>query len=326
MIIKPIDKQNWVFGANNGIKKGEVPIDEKYLPTTESQRFKSFDPWWCPNASLCNVLEYRFNWMIDKALLSADNIKWLYDNGYIDINGKVNFDDWFQARVSGTIPGKGNSFNGAADGARKYGLTPQTISPFNIDDYNNDKADFYQSIPNELYKLGEEFKDRFKINYEVVYDYDFDIALKYGPMQVGVSNWLKQGDYYVSNGGIIHVTMLFDDPWRAFDTYDPFIKSLHPNYDFFYYGYQWYVNEHKSLISILMDYFVRLKNGAIYWGKSGTNKLQKINSDNAGMAAITHLTRMKGQETYNVDDLDGYEVTDEFFGSSLLDKFKKLIN
>jgi len=290
---------------------------DKYLPTTESQRFNSFDPWWCVPASLCNVLETEFNWMIGEGALTQDNLQWLIDNEYLDENDKVNFDDWFLARTSGTTPGQGNSFSVVSKAARKFGLTPQRKSPFAMNDLNNNLADYNQRVPKELYNLGKEFIKRFKLNYEVVHPDNFKKALDYNVLQVAVHAWRRVGNYYVS-GNINHATMLIRHPWEVFDTYKPFIKQLEENYEFYYFGYQWYITENYSLLIKLMDYFIRLKNGAIFWGKGGTNKLQKITPSNAGMAAITHLTRMKGTETITIEDKDlkNYEVTGEFFGAS----------
>jgi hypothetical protein len=69
-----------------------------------------------------------------------------------------------------------------------------------------------------------------------------------------------------------------------------------------------------------MDFFRRLSNGAIYWGKGGTNKIQKITPENAGLAAITHIMRRAGEDTKNIsdDELKDYEQTEEFFGNSEL--------
>ena len=73
-----------------------------------------------------------------------------------------------------------------------------------------------------------------------------------------------------------------------------------------------------SIIKKIMDFFVRLKNGAIYWGKKDTHKIQKITPENAGLAAITHIMRKEGENTKNISDeeLKNYEVTEEFFGTS----------
>lgn len=75
-----------------------------------------------------------------------------------------------------------------------------------------------------------------------------------------------------------------------------------------------------------MDYFVRIKNGTIYWGKKNTNKIQMITKENAGFAAITHIMRKEGENTINIDDdkLKDYEITEEFFGKEELGISKKL--
>ena len=62
-----------------------------------------------------------------------------------------------------------------------------------------------------------------------------------------------------------------------------------------------------------MDTWLRLKNGAIYFLKSGTNKIQKITNENAGMAAITYLTRKDGCKSIADDKLGDYEEVNNFF-------------
>ena len=189
-------------------------------------------------------------------------------------------------------------------------------------------------MPVELYDLGQEFKKRFKLNYEVVYSHRFHEAIEYGPIQIGVSNWLRRGNYYVSNGNIIHATMLWgEEPWKVFDTYPPFVKQLEERYNFMSYGYQWHITEitTNSLIKKLMDFCIRLKNGAIFWGKGGTNKIQKVTKENAGLVAVTHLMRKKGEKIINIPYVNDeafkqYQLTEEFFGVSKSNFLKRLFN
>jgi hypothetical protein len=320
IIIERRKPEDWLFGGDHGLDKMLMPKSALYLPTVESQRFHAFDPWWCVSASALNCLEYRFNYYLAENKIKPENKKWLLDNGYLDAEGKVNFDDWFLARVSNTVPGKGNSFFAVAEAIRKNGLTPQTSSPFDMDYYHNSEKEYYQNIPDRLYDLGQEFLKRFTLNYEIVYPSQFYYALDYGPLQAGVSAWLKKDNVYVSNGQIIHAVTLFNNfPYLVFDTYSPFVKQLADNYIFLNYAYSWYVTENaNTLIKNLMDYFLRLKNGAIFWGKSGTNKVQKITEQNAGLAAITHIMRQPGADTKNIldEDLKRYVQTEEFFGGS----------
>lgn len=316
LILGNIDEKDWIFGADNGIIKKKIPNLAPYLPSTESQRFKNFDPWWCIIASDLNIIETKFNYIIANGLMSDENLVWLTENEYFDDKGNINFDDWFIARVSNTIPGKGNGFGTVANAIRKYGLTPQRKSSFKMSDYNNDLDDYNQEIPLSLYDLGKEFNKRFQLNYEVVYVKDFHEALQYGPIQVGVSNWMSQNGVYQSNGRIIHATMLFGDfPWEVFDSYSPFIKNLAENYFFMHYGYQWYISEvkHNTLINKIMDKFLRLKNGAIYFLKAGTKQIQKVEPENAGLAAITFLTRKFGVDNIEDKTLEDYEIVNKFF-------------
>jgi len=316
-IFEKISELDWLFGADNGIKKVKIENIAKYLPTTESQRFASGDYWMCVPFSICNCIETYLNYLIKNFLISEENFYWLQEKGYLDENGKINFDDWFVARNAGTKPGVGTSFSGGAHAVRHYGLTPQSKSPF-------PKCNYYDNIPQELFDLGEEFLKRFKINYEIVYERNFIDALDYGPIQVGVSNWLYKNGVYVNNGSIIHSSMLFDKfPFLDFDTYSPFIKQLASNYNFMSYGYQWYISEQtNSIIDKIMDFWVRLRNGAIYWGKAGTKKIQKVTKENAGLIAITHLMRKKNENIINLSseedsDFKDYEVTEEFVGADV---------
>ena len=157
-------------------------------------------------------------------------------------------------------------------------------------------------------------------------------------------SYYGEGVYYDNNNSANHLFLgleptekgnnLIDDSYPKNFKYvdkadlhrEDLFKELHKS---FHYGSAhrcWVTPANNSIINKIMDFFVRLKTGAIYWGKSGTNKIQKITKENAGLAAITHIMRSKESNSKNISDeeLKDYEVTEEFFGSEKLGVSEKL--
>ena len=71
-----------------------------YLPSPERQSSRNFDTYACVSYSFINAIEINFKRLIELQMISADNLKWLEDNGYF-INGEINFSDRFLAVMSG---------------------------------------------------------------------------------------------------------------------------------------------------------------------------------------------------------------------------------
>ena len=249
LILEPLDHQDYLLGGDNGIfnevlfKNGNCI---EYLPSDERQKRYNLETFACASFAPCNVLEIIFNCLIANNRLMDEDVEWLRDNGYFDEKGKINFSDRFIAKLSGTTR-QGNTFKRPADTIRHLGLVPERQWDYPRNQYNKrlEWDHYYQNIPDSIIKVGEEFKKRFDLNYEIVFRNDFKFALQYSPLVVGVYAWIKKDNIYINRGNKAnHASVLAFSDFTAhldYDTYDPFLKRLDTNYKFHYYGYKWTV-------------------------------------------------------------------------------------
>jgi len=244
-IPEPVVGEDYLFGVSaiDNFIKVESGDWTPYLPKSEKQR-QGFESMCCTNFSSTSAIEMLLTRLIDLKLISVGNLKWLQDNGYIDDSGHINFSDRFDALVSGTKPSEGNSLKGVADAKHKYGLIPEKLLPW----VDNETTYFDKSkITPQMYSLGLEFLKRFPINYEIVYKQDFQEALKVSPLAIAVYAWngTVNNAYVLVPNPINHAVGMIDDKpiWQIFDSYDPFIKKLADNYNFYDYGIRYIVRE-----------------------------------------------------------------------------------
>jgi len=213
--------QDYVLGGETAVK-GKIRTSDwkEYLPAIEKQYSINFDTLSCTSFSFNNVVESQLNFMIAKGELSADSIKWLTDNGYIE-NGKVNLSDRFLAVMSGTTE-RGNDFRTVAECARTVGLIPEKDFPLG----GNSFAEYHNKslITQQMKDKASQFLKRIKISWEWLF---FDSALGFNE-GVQVSGVIQETPVQIGiTTPATHATMLFDynkdTKWfKVFDTYDPF--------------------------------------------------------------------------------------------------------
>jgi hypothetical protein len=132
-----------------------------------------------------------FNYLIEKGLLSQENIQWLKDKGYLNENGKMDCSDRFTAGMSNTTE-KGNTGGAVWWSMRNHGVVPEhkwTWDKGRDVPYNERFGDWFRDktlIPEEVKELGKEFVARFEIFYERVPMTEEGIkkALENSPIQV----------------------------------------------------------------------------------------------------------------------------------------------
>lgn len=245
VILEPIVKTDYIFGVS--AIDNEIKVENgdwtPYLPTEERQR-REFETSACTNFSSCTDVEILLNRLIKQKMVSVSNLNWLFDKGYIDEQGNINFSDRYDAVVSNTKPEWGNSLKAVADAKHKFGLIPESMLSWvsnQIEYYDKSK------ITPEMYAMGEEFLKRFPINYEFVYKKDFVEALKVSPLAGALFAWNgTQNDVYYEQGqGINHAIVIIEpkDIWQIMDSYDPFVKKLTNNYNFYDYAIRYIVSE-----------------------------------------------------------------------------------
>lgn len=259
--VRPTD---FIAGAETGIALSPLENGGQYdlfLPDEETQFKSSFDTFGCVSFSALNCLETAFNHLITGKKISATNLQWLKDNGYIDFTGKINFSDRFIAKLSNT--GKaGNSLGAVGDAIRNFGIVPekQWAWPTEIVDgmTNDEKWNiYYKAVPTNVQAIGLEFKKRFDVSYQwiVVGTSNPDTIkayLPYGTIQVAAaicSPWSSTEAMPPIKGcgcGTQHATIIYgyNDGvfYKDFDHYKSFKKTLAWDYCLPY-AVQYYVKE-----------------------------------------------------------------------------------
>ena len=243
-------EQDWKLGATGLTCLAEIPEEEreKYLPKGELQ-FGREDFMDCVSRAVNNILETKFNYLIDKRKLSLGNHAWLLEKGYI-VGGKVEFSDRFVA-VNSSTTREGNSIKAPLDAVRKFGLIPKSKLPaeswMGFDDYHDKNK-----ITIELFELGMEFTRRFFINYERGNESAFEELLKRDLLLTGGHAWPspQNGEYPRTELGPNHSFMIWKRPrYFAFDNYldegkqNDWIKKLAPDFDLLDTGYRVLVNK-----------------------------------------------------------------------------------
>lgn len=265
------DGTEYVFGALSLPCITDIPESEReqYLPKGERQNIgeEKFD---CASRSPINELETKFNWLLRSKKLLPENEKWFREQGYITENG-FEFSDAFIAIKSGTTK-EGNSLKMPLQCIHEHGLIPKSKLPqlnsFH-DNYNPDR------ITGSLLALGQQFLQRFKINYEKVLEVHYKELLKEDMLGVAGYAWETplNSEYQKTDKEPNHAFLVYRTPaFYVFDNYEEtpndYIKKLSPSYDFLPYGYRVYITAQylpsskswvADLISQLWQLFFPLK-------------------------------------------------------------------
>lgn len=212
---------DYVAGVNSPLAYQVILADgnwKPYTPTPEKQFGVLGDKMNCVTQSYNNQCEIRLTYLISAGKLPERHLKFLQENGYMDENGKVNFNDRISATLNETTR-QGNWLYKVADKANEYGLFPETILP---SDENLSWEDYYNKalITPEILAVGKKFKELFELPYEWVLITQAELIkhLKHAPLQIVFPNH--------------DVCEIFEeaDIVTYFDTYDPFVKTINRSY------------------------------------------------------------------------------------------------
>lgn len=158
-----------------------------------------------------------------------------------------NFSSRFNSILSDGTESGGDPLKGA-ESITKDGLIDELELPFSNEINTWDKFhSFYGSDENRCRELGKEFLNKWKLNYDIVFDLNDDVATKYSklrealkrsPVPMSVYGWVKnENDVYVKPHGrydnhLVLCVYLDDNncPY-VWDTYSPFLKKLEPMYN-----------------------------------------------------------------------------------------------
>jgi len=229
VIIAPPAPTDYIAGVQSTIDFEIVnPTGDwtEYLPDNEMQIGTYFDTKACVSFSGNNTIETQLN-------RSKTEWQWLESNGYIE-NGRVNLSDRFLAKMSGTTQ-DGNTLQKVCDTLRHAGAVPEKDWPYPRLQRTPvfDWGDFYAEIPQEVINKGQQFLEKFEIQYEWVQD-DFAKHLKQAPLQIAIG-LCQPWDDNVAGCGIKpagHAIMLYgiDEGYKVLDQYEPYQKFLQPDY------------------------------------------------------------------------------------------------
>ena len=250
-------EKDWEFGAASLKCLAEIPEEERenYLPKGEVQKGVE-DMMDCATRGPLNILETKFNWLLRNKKLSFENEFWLKQNGYVKLHNalyEVEFSDAFVAINSGTTR-NGNSLKAPLEAIRKQGLIPKYKLPLGSwmtwEDYHNPAR-----ITENMRQLGQEFIERFTINYERVFETGFETLLQKDLLDVAGYAWpdLIKGEYSFTEIPPNHIFVGIKLPQTyIFDNYEEiagdFIKKLASDYNFFEYGYRIFITAERKQI------------------------------------------------------------------------------
>lgn len=233
---------DWVAGGETGIVYEEkMPGGDwrMYKPTFERQRNDAFDSNFCITYSGHNVLEMLITQMIEKNGISPNALAFLKEEGYFDVNGKINFNDCFSAKLNGTTI-NGNYLEAFWNGVKKYGVIPEKdwISVRGAGVWQ----DLMKEIPRALLDKGQRFLKYFKINFEWVLMNEVNLLkcayhLKQSPLHIAspvCSPWNTENVGMCDSRRLSHGTALMyakeGDGYYILDHYKPEVKKLPVDY------------------------------------------------------------------------------------------------
>lgn len=241
-----------------------IPLDQrlKYFPDGVLQFNNIMDTNGCASRAPLQILEAKFEYFYQTTM--HPNLKaWVNKIGYRD-TGKFSFSDAFTEILSGTTE-NGNSLKSPLECIRKVGLIPGKYLP--LKDQTWSEYMDSKRITEEMYTLGRQFKQRFTINYEQLTAESFLEALKEDMVDSAVHAWPEpvNGVYPKTVGEFNHAVMLGTPDIDAMDNYNPFVKRLAKDYNFFPWGYSLsitaqnpFVEQQVSVLQAIVDFLKKL--------------------------------------------------------------------
>jgi len=213
-----VDEEDHIMGATahynwKVLKPNSDWSEEANKMINEVQKGRYFDTMGCTGYGLMNAME-----------MVAMN-KW----------GETwNLSDRFINKMSGTST-RGNTMKRVLETVRNEGVVNEADWDWDRDKFSWN--DYYASVPEDVKAKGKLWLKKYTFGYDGVWVTKATLleALKYSPLYVGGYSWYKRGMYYVSVGNPNHVfTVINSKQMLAYDSYQPYIKNLSPDYKLFY--------------------------------------------------------------------------------------------
>lgn len=252
---------DFVAGAETGVLSTPVLPScdwRPYLPMNVTQLMKRSDGTSIGDTNACvsfagkQSVETQLNFQIESGKVSAENVAWLRDNGYIDASGSILLSARFTAKMSGTTPANGNSLPAVWGSLKNDGCVPEGLWPMPNFDSASTQSDgwniYYRPVPQQLIDLGKQFAVRFPVLYEwLVYpgvpaagnQLRQDLAVS--PLEIGTAvcpGWNTDDPIHACGPGTQHATLLIEvEPSGLYDILDhyvPWIKQFAGDYTITY--------------------------------------------------------------------------------------------
>lgn len=283
-----------------------MTLEQKYLPTPEHQRKAYtvedrrfiFDTLGCVSEATTNCVEFLVNKKKDQEDILEHDIQFLKKENYFDKKDKFNASGRELAKRSETTK-SGNSAHKVAQTAAN-GLVAEKLWPWPEPGEDGKVVwdEYYSPLTEKVEEQRKEFDKRFEIPFKWVHQDNFVKKLEEGtPLLFLVHAWKKNKNKYenlyykTSSDDYNHGVFGFGyEPqnkdeiayWNIFDTYDPFVKKVHPNN-----VYEW-----------AMEFDFIPKNNPM--------SIEKFKKDN-----VNNIVRNKETGAYGViyQDIDTGEIT-----------------
>jgi len=318
--IEPVDQLPLFRGIASGTpfkKHLENGNWLEYLSKPEPQIGLYFCTLACVTFSALDNIETQMNYYLHEGQFEKEDIDWLTKEGYL--KDEFNFSDRYIAKLSGTYERRGNNASNVYETIKEYGLIPEEDWPF--PDREMKEKEYYQEIPQELIDKGKRWAERFKIHFNKVHISQWDLALQMSPLQVYVNAWYRNNDgiYYNPNMNFNHAVTKFNREDLIRDQYEPFLKQLTPDYNYYHWGFKYDITKkyyHKPMeLKKYDNYLVQLVEGDGGFGLIANEKLyvddvEKIlaswlvrnNGDGAGKTVEFTQAQWDSVDIYNLKD------------------------
>ena len=324
------DERDLFFGANERVNHKYTVSDWlPYYSVGELQHGTYFDTMSCVTFATLNILEAKFNYLLDENILSDDNLKWLNEKGYIE-NGKFNFSDRFIASLSGTT-NRGNNARNVWNAIRKYGLVSEKICDWDRSRdvvYEERFPDWYRdpkNVSQEALDLGKEFLERFNILYERVYRADYFEAVKHSPLLVFISTGCpKEGDMQMAcdktTNHAVSLPNANGEFLKLFDHYhknpigegqEKFLRKVSKDFLTYSFGYSCSVSEKEPKEDKCIMKLIKTAGDPRIWAVTKTKERMHI-PNMPNLYAGSDIAGIWGKEHEEVtqEELDAYPVCD----------------
>ncbi len=240
LLVAPPKPEDFILGVNSPLIVAEVePTGDwsAFVSLFERQISMYLETDNCTGFSYTNCVEDQINRMIIKQQISAEALGFLQQYGYLDDNGLVNTSERALGAMAGTGP-SGNYLNTVAETARKFGLAPNKLWPW---DQNIQKTyeQYYAKPTQEVYDVAKQFLQYFDLPYHWIQGGSsvYPANMKVAPMYVALvtcGGWNTPPVKWCNVAGANHavVAVKYDnitDP-KIQDHYEPYIKALSLDY------------------------------------------------------------------------------------------------